>query len=430
MKHLFSLGSGAPRILLCAVLCSCNGSPAEPSGDEAAAADGGPPGSVDPKAYSPASCAGHVAVPNTGNGNRNIEFLAMGDVHFEHPELSGCSEASRYQIGQNDLMLRALNGIETQRWPNGHGFIEAGMPFAHLRGVLVAGDVTDDGGQPLVGSTTTCPEWETFESTYGLCGDRMLRYPVYEGYGNHDFPFRDHFDETFHPVVANIAGRNYLRQGLTLQSANAHAHYAWRWDDIHFVNLDVKPSGTPSHPYLEQIDKSSTLGERLVNPLAALTFLDNYLGSDDVKPNSQVVLMTHYGPDNGSRITPPEKVEFCDLLAKYKRAKGIKVIAWIHGHTHHTDFYQWTCPAPDQAITIPVFNVGSPFYGVGVNDGRAHFAAFRIGNHFLDAVDVSVANAAPSAYEIPGHEVAEPASTYDPDGTLGGWAVHLPIDAP
>ncbi len=381
-------------------------------------------------AYDPSGCKGHVEVPDTTGGNRNISFLAMGDVHFEHPEVDGCSRASHYRVDQQDLMLDALNEIETQDWPNGHGFIRAGLPFNAIRGVLVAGDVTDDGGQPLVGSPTAmCPEWATFEQTYGLCGDRELRYPVYEGYGNHDFPFLAQASSTFHPVTAKIAARNPLREGLTMQAVEDHAHYAWRWDDIDFVNLDVKPSGTPANPRVEAIDKDS-LGERRVNPLAALTFLDNYLDSNVVKKNAQVVIMTHYGPDNGSRIPALEKAEFCDVLEKYRKKKNVRVIAWIHGHTHHTDYYQWTCPAPDQEIKIPVFNVGSPFYGLDSNGGYAHFAAFRIGNDWLDAVDISVPIAAPNTYEIPGHVVREDTSVYDPDGKLGGWAVHLPIDRP
>lgn len=62
------------------------------------------------------------------------------------------------------------------------------------------------------------------------------------------------------------------------------------------------------------------------------------------------------------------------------------MIAWLVGHTHKSDYYEWSCGG----YIVPVFNVGSAFYGPGEedNDGKVHFACFRIGDNWLEALDI------------------------------------------
>jgi hypothetical protein len=136
-----------------------------------------------------------------------------------------------------------------------------------------------------------------------------------------------------------------------------------------------------------------------------------------------MVLMSHYGPSNRGRLSEDELDELCAVLT----AHDARLIAWIHGHTHKSDFYTWSCGGR----SVPVFNVGSPFYRAAENERRLHFAVIRIGNQVLEAVDVSVPIDDPSTFEIPGHRtVNESTAPTNPDGEWGGWAVRVPILAP
>jgi len=74
-----------------------------------------------------------------------------------------------------------MNELPGNNWPEklGGGFI--GFP----RGVLALGDLIDDGDK--TGQTDI--EWLHFEEQFGLDGtDGLLRFPVFEGWGNHDGP--------------------------------------------------------------------------------------------------------------------------------------------------------------------------------------------------------------------------------------------------
>src|SRR5690606_3152205 len=98
----------------------------------------------------------------------------------------------------------------------------AGTPVAQPRGLLVAGDLTQNGkdGRAENNGSLGRNELGQFISDYGLTGtDGLLRFPVYEGYGNHDFdpsePFdanptdwRYYYPEFITPAVQSVIDRN------------------------------------------------------------------------------------------------------------------------------------------------------------------------------------------------------------------------------
>jgi hypothetical protein len=136
--------------------------------------------------------------PRARRGGMDVTFLVTADTHFGHPGIEPVHE-----IG-----VEAMNTISGQLFPPGLGAV--GEP----RGVLVAGDLTEDGWPH---------EWERFAAVFGSTGkDGRLRYPVYEGIGNHD----------------RHAG-GYVKE----QVARRHgaARYSWDWDDLHLVCLGEAP---------------------------------------------------------------------------------------------------------------------------------------------------------------------------------------------
>ncbi len=182
------------------------------------------------------------------------------------------------------------------------------------------------------------------------------------------------------------------------------------------MNLNVSPSDV-----VKTLDRPD--GFRRVDPHRALSFLEHDLANSS--GGRQVVLMSHYGPANRSsdRLPAAERNALCDVL----KEGDTRVIAWIVGHTHKSDYYTWRCDGKD----IPVFNVGSPHQADDTGN-QSHFAMFRIGKNWLEAVDVSVESTSDGgiAYSIPGQSAPSDKTKDNPDGLWGGWSVRVPIDSP
>jgi hypothetical protein len=354
-----------------------------------------------------------VPVPSS-SGSRDITFAAFGDTH-----------AGEADAVQGDAQLRAaVNSIPAHTWPA--GFSKNPAHYAEVRGALVLGDLTDSG---------TAAQFQLFRSTFGRCGtEGKLAYPVYEGYGNHDSPWvaKSSQNQHVHPVidVLDEMARNETRPGdaSRLYHDPQHAgsgHYAWKWDDIWFVHLNVSPGSTVTYrdrATHEACTFSCPSGPcnppacgneiRFVDPHDATGFFRNFVKSLPLSSKQQLVVLSHFG--FGSSWWPDsDRTELCNIVAAYRagsnqRLSGSKpVAAFLHGHTHGGPVYeqQKDCGG----ISFPQFNVGSPVCGVNANDPDCpvcpststdpacpagqrkyvHFSIFRLGANWLEAVGVN-----------------------------------------
>ena len=180
-------------------------------------------------------------------------------------------------------------------------------------------------------------------------------------------------------------------------------HYAWRWNDVGFVNLNVKPGFE-----VEPADKPGTL--RRIDPRDSTGFLEAFLLSRSKSTSRQIMVLGHY-PIGLDRISDAERATFCRVLRHAQTGAGSfggvprlapdwPVIAYLHGHTHdppQQHDQDFTCPAPYDAVKIPQFNVGTPQSGsAGKHPGRIQFSLFRIGNKALDFVGVDASESDPA----------------------------------
>ena len=300
-----------------------------------------------------------------GSGTTDVTFIAFADCQTD----SGAPD-------KNDLNALAINGVDQGvTWPmDPFGF---NAPVSHIRGVIMAGDITQHGRDGRCGTDDNIKE---FTDIYGLCGNRAIKFPIFEGYGNHDFFSYDHLAYRIpkaHPAADSVALRNPYRAGLTNVAPGMDGHYSWEWDNIHFVQVNLCPSDVD--PMLE------VRGDR--NPRNALTFLANDLAKFVRGTNKRVIIVSHYGFydswDFDGWWTPQEAQDYLDVISEYD------VIAHIHGHAHNTQHYTWN--------GIHVFNVGSPYYATPNwnPDGRGHFAIFRITNDTLYTGDAAWNPSAP-----------------------------------
>jgi hypothetical protein len=229
-----------------------------------------------------------------------LTFIVTADTHLG---AKGMEAANRRIVDQ-------MNRLPGKPWPS-----PLGGRVASPRGVLIAGDLTDNG---------TATEWRLFASLYGLTGrDGLLRFPVFEGTGNHDRRLRGL------PIVPAMVAR---RHGSLL--------YAFTWEGVRFLNLDLYPS---RH---------------------AITFMQKDLRK--LPDTTPLVIYFHYnlvGPYS-NWWSDREKKAFATALT------GRNLLAMFHGHYHADGHYRWE--------GHQVYNVGSPRHSINT------FCAVRVTETTMD----------------------------------------------
>jgi cytolysin (calcineurin-like family phosphatase) len=273
-------------------------------------------------------------------------FLFISDVH-------ACRMASGLspnclQEGKTDANLlrhiRALNAIETAVWPEtidgrATGLASAGKIVDTPLGVVVGGDMTDDGGgQTVLPSEGTQLLQFSHRYSQGV-GDDRLHFPVYAGLGNHDLDQdgpKGHVDwyrrELRDYVEINHRPGVFFKPPVPADSYDADSDsYSWNWGRLHLVQL---------HRFGGDTGKGAVSGlDWLKNDLAA--------SAGDGRP---VVLFQHYGwdafsterwdpaastfDDHGSG--PPHWWSEAERQALVDVVKGYNVVGILHGHQHET----------------------------------------------------------------------------------------------
>jgi cytolysin (calcineurin-like family phosphatase) len=221
----------------------------------------------------------------------DITFLVVSDLHYGFTGLAGAETAT----------IDSMNAIAGRTYPAAIGGT-VDVP----RGVMVNGDILDNGNDS--------PSWLAFTNDYGLKGEKRLHFPVYEGYGNHDW----------NTVVRNgIKSRNLQRVGFVNKSANGY-HYSWDWDNVHVVQLNLYAGDGPG-----------LNGQG--SPDSALSFLKADLAKNVGTSGRPVVLGQHYGWDTFSANWWSDS----EKAAMYAVVKNYNIIAIFHGHCHCVGTAVW-----------------------------------------------------------------------------------------
>ena len=263
MKHRHVRWVTALAILAGMVLGGCDESGREGGGGTAAAAT--PP----------------VTPSRQPKGGLDVTFVVTADLHYGanvDMGLGGIGPITKLL----DKEIQQVNTIAGRPWPRGVGG-KVGTP----RGVVVAGDITDEGKKE---------QWDLFEKDFGLTGkEGKVKFPVFEFVGNHD-------RWTGEYVAAQVA----LRHGSR--------HYSWDWDDLHVICVG------------EGADDETL--RWIAADLAA------------AGPNVPVVVSLHFslsGPFSDSNWFG--QGDYHDRFAQ--TLKGYNVIGIFHGHYHASRRYQW-----------------------------------------------------------------------------------------
>ena len=284
---------------------------------------------------------------------RNVTFLSTSDCHYDAFENEARNERNRDSI-------REMNAIATRVWPEQLG----GGNVERPRGVVVLGDCIDDGDRVLDGKPQSRPQYEFFRADFGLDGtDGLLKYPVFEGWGNHDGPpvGKERFGFSFQ---AELKKRNAVRQqkGWIGNLSENGLHYSWDWDDVHLVQLNFYPA--------DQQRAGVRYSPVWHDPQGALTFLKTDLAKHVAASGRPVVLMSHCGFDT-DWWTPADWKDLYDAVKDYN------IVLYLYGHSG-TGVREWA-PAGEQK-TWTCINDGQTengFFVIQLRGDRLR-AAYRV----------------------------------------------------
>jgi len=237
-----------------------------------------------------------LSAPSSAAQRIDLTFLVASDTHLgldapEDPSRNPLTHPSPIE-SRNKAMIERMNGLAGTPFPAELGG-KVGLPSA----VLVAGDLTESGGES---------QWRLFTRFYGWKGgDGLLRFPVFETFGNHDYANDD-----------SILDRIRERHGGT--------HYSFDVGGIHFVGLGEAPE--------EQ----------------GLAFLNQDL---DARPADTPTVIFFHLPLRG----PWAENNWFAGGGFRERLKtilqGHRILAIFHGHSHFSSAYRWN--------GIEVYNPGS-----------------------------------------------------------------------
>jgi len=295
--------------------------------------------------------AGAIARPALGQTGQRIAaidatFLFVADIHACRMA-SGLSPNCQQEGKTDAALLRnvaALNGLGDKEWPaeiNGvaTGLRSAGSSIGTPLGLVVGGDITDDGGgqitQPSEGTQLL-----QFSQRYsqGVGPDRV-HMPVYVGLGNHDLDQNGpphHVDwyrrEMRDYVEVNHRAGVFFKPPVPATDYDVDTDcYSWDWGGLHLVQThrfagDTGHGAISSLPWLKQDLATYAADGRPV-------ILFQHYGWDTFSTERWDAAKRTYDDDgNGA----PHWWSEADRQALLSALKGYNVVAIFHGHQHDT----------------------------------------------------------------------------------------------
>jgi len=278
----------------------------------------------------------------TAATNRNVTLISTSDSHYVIP-----AHENQERNPANRQTMEAINKITDVRWPQSLGgdLIEA------PRGVLLLGDVIDDGDKMVDGQNASQQQFDLFLSDFGFDGtDGVLKYPVFETWGNHDgppigtekhgFSFQKHLKER---------NARRLQAGMVKSLSDNGLHCSWDWDDVHFVALGIYPA--------DKQNENVRYNRNWHDPQGALSFLRKDLAEQVGDSGRPVICMAHCGMDT-DWWNHEDWTNFYNVVIPYNLA------AYVYGHSG-TGIRQW---APENGMK-PI---------LCINDGQTENGFFVI----------------------------------------------------
>lgn len=271
----------------------------------------------------------------------SCDFLVASDLHYN------CNEQHAMILDSAIQMMNLSKALPFPCW-----WDRKMNPF----GIFISGDITDAG---------TDEQWSEFVSAFGLEGEKKLKIPVYETFGNHDGNIGG-------AVREGIKFRNSKRVIRCCVSENG-LHYSFDKGGIHFVVLGIYPGDE----WDSTCEWCHYFHDSFRDPERSLTFLKHDLSSNLKSVNQPIILFFHYGFEGFSLLWWTEK----ERENLYEVIKNKNIIGIFHGHDHGMKHYKWK--------GIDIWSDGSPQKGQGIGtflgvkiDNDSMFVSFFSKDHW------------------------------------------------
>ncbi len=271
-------------------------------------------------------------------------FLFASDIHA--CRMSRGLSPNCQQEGKTDANLlrhiAALNSITRRTWPaaiNGEatGLAGAGRRIATPLGLVIGGDMTDDGGGQIA-MPSEGTQLQQFSHRYQQgVGPERVHFPVYTGLGNHDLdqdgppPHVDWYRRELRDYVElNHRPSVFFKPPVPATDYDVETDsYSWDWGGLHLVQM---------HRFAGDTNKGA---------LDNLPWLKQDL-ADNAGDGRPVIVFQHYGwdtfsierwdpaastfDDHGSG--PPHWWSDAQRQAMVSALSSYNVIGVFHGHQH------------------------------------------------------------------------------------------------
>ncbi|MBI5345778.1 MAG: metallophosphoesterase [Chlamydiae bacterium] len=242
----------------------------------------------------------------------DITFFIGSDLHF------GRSKEKNIEY------IKDMNNLPETKYPS----LVSGVVKKPL-GVILIGDLTNKGRlEEWFGPwVRVFSDYRNlgFLALYGLNGENLLKYPVFEGFGNHDHKRNSTI------IKERIKHRN-LHRMEKINISKERLHYSWNWENVHFIHLNEYPG------YSKEAENS-------------LKFLKEDLKNNLKSFDTPIIIFHHFGFDEHSSTWWKED----ERKAYYEVIKNYNVIAIFNGHSHTIEHSKWK--------GIDVFNDGTLLSG-------------------------------------------------------------------
>lgn len=276
-----------------------------------------------------------------------VTFVFATDIHACLVNGGHLSPNCQQEGKTDENLLRhieAINTLETMHWPSEIGGVRttlrhAGKRFSRPLGVVMGGDLTDDGGGQLK-VPGEGRQLQQFISRYQQgTGPDHIHFPVYAGLGNHDLdqdgtpPNINWYRREMRDYVQmNHRSTVFYKAPVPSEDYDIGSDcYSWDFGGVHLVQMQ-RFGGDASHGAASCLDWLKQ-------------DLNEYAASG--KP---VVLFQHYGWDpfsterwNSTKhdfdVTgdgPPHWWSDADRRALLDVVKPYNVVGIFHGHQHET----------------------------------------------------------------------------------------------
>lgn len=232
-------------------------------------------------------------------------FFAIGD-----PQIN----VARWGTAGTERTIGMMNELPGEPFPWG-GVVE---PPA---GVVILGDLVDD--------LTAAGDWNVYRDLFDPQGRARLRFPAFEGLGNHDVDVRSQPTGVLGPHQRAFIDRNRRRRGDFVFDPDGY-HYSWEWAGVRFIQLNLFPGTVPRPVY-----DAPAPGN---DPRGSLVFLRRVLEEQVGESGEPVVLLWHYGLRGWGleKWWTEEDLDALDAVLE-----GYDVVLILHGHEHRYERYRW-----------------------------------------------------------------------------------------